>query len=341
MVMSSVFRVFFIAAVLFVLSGHSFAQADEICGESAGSTWMTTPFVYGRVLLNGFEGRKLPKVTVVLYDRSRSESRQTIDKSGYYCFRNTNGAGGFVAIEVEGLEVVRRSLPSGSGPAQFREDFEINPTHPEKTKPPSAISAKYAYPRNGKNAELFEKASAAEKEKQMGKAAQFLKEMVAADPADFVAWAKLGSAYYEQNQMSEAEAALKKAIEAKADYGPAHMNLGRVYMMQKNVDQAIEKFDMATAIDPSSARAFQLLGEAYLLARKGTLGVAALNEAIRLDPIGMAECHLLMARLYDLAGVKPLASREYRLFLEKVPQHADKKKFEKYIKDNPEQAESK
>ena len=103
--MSSVFRVFFIAAVLFVLSGHSFAQADEICGESAGSTWMTTPFVYGRVLLNGFEGRKLPKVTVILYDRSRSESRQTIDKSGYYCFRNTNGAGGFVAIEVEGLEV--------------------------------------------------------------------------------------------------------------------------------------------------------------------------------------------------------------------------------------------
>ena len=97
----------------------------------------------------------------------------------------------------------------------------------------------------------------------------------------------------------------------------------------------------ATAIDPSSARAFQLLGEAYLLARKGTLGVAALNEAVRLDPIGMAECHLLMARLYDLAGVKPLASREYRLFLEKVPQHPEKKKLEKYIKDNPEEAGSK
>lgn len=59
--MSSVFRVFFIASVLFVLSGHSFAQADEICGESAGSTWMTTPFVYGRVLLNGFKGAQAAK----------------------------------------------------------------------------------------------------------------------------------------------------------------------------------------------------------------------------------------------------------------------------------------
>ncbi|MBP6003166.1 MAG: hypothetical protein KA746_07010 [Pyrinomonadaceae bacterium] len=52
--------------------------------------------------------------------------------------------------------------------------------------------------------------------------------------------------------------------------------------------------------------------------------------------IGMAECHLLKARLYDLAGAKNLASHEYKTFLAKVTEHPEKKKFEKYIKDNPE-----
>jgi hypothetical protein len=49
----------------------------------------------------------------------------------------------------------------------------------------------------------------------------------------------------------------------------------------------------------------------------------------------MAECHLLLARLYDRAGAKPYASREYKLFLAKVPGHADAKKFVAYIQENP------
>jgi hypothetical protein len=55
----------------------------------------------------------------------------------------------------------------------------------------------------------------------------------------------------------------------------------------------------------------------------------------------MAESHLLLAVLYDRAGAKDLASREYRLFLSKVRDHPDQKKFEKYIKDNPETTSSK
>ncbi len=103
----------------------------------------------------------------------------------------------------------------------------------------------------------------------------------------------------------------------------------------KQHDAAIGIFKHATELDPNSARAFQLLGETYLLARQGTLAVEALNEAIRLDPIGMAGCHLQMAHLYELAGAKQLAAKEYKLFLAKVPDHPDKKKFEKFIKDNP------
>jgi tetratricopeptide (TPR) repeat protein len=112
--------------------------------------------------------------------------------------------------------------------------------------------------------------------------------------------------------------------------------MGQIRMAQKQYLAAIEILKHAASLDTKLARTFQLLGEAYLLSKQGTLGVAALNEAIRLDPQGMAECHLQIAHLYELAGAKQLAAKEYKLFLEKVPDHKDKKRLEKYIKDNPE-----
>jgi hypothetical protein len=39
--------------------------------------------------------------------------------------------------------------------------------------------------------------------------------------------------------------------------------------------------------------------------------------------------------LYELANAKQLAAAEYRSFLKKVPEHPDKKRLEKFIKDNP------
>ena len=62
----------------------------------------------------------------------------------------------------------------------------------------------------------------------------------------------------------------------------------------------------------------------------------ALNKALELDPITMAECHLALAHLYELAGAKQLATKEYKEFLKKVPGYSDRKKLEKFINDNPE-----
>ena len=105
-------------------------------------------------------------------------------------------------------------------------------------------------------------------------------------------------------------------------------------MAQKQYEAGIEIFKHAAALEPNDARTFRLLGEAYLQNKQGTLGAQALNHAIRLDPIGQAECHLQLAHLFQLAGAKELAAAEYKKFLEKVPNHPDKKKFEKYISDN-------
>lgn len=320
-----------------LFAGTGYAQTDEICGESGATPWINTAFVYGRLDLKGYEGKKLPKITVVLLDRQNNEKRITVDRSGNYCFRETNGSGGIIVIEVEGVEATRRSLPSGGAPAPIRQDFELLATGNEKLGPPKTISAKYNYPRNAKNSELFANAAVAENGKDHKKAIALLQELVAADPMDYSAWAKLGALYFDQNKMGDAETAFQSALKAKPDFGPGMVNLGRIFLAQKQLDKAIDVLFKATEIEPNNARGFQLLGEAYILNKKGSLGVEALNEAIRLDPIGMAESHLLMAMLYDRAGYKPMASREYRIFLEKVPNHPDKKKFEKYIKDNPEE----
>jgi tetratricopeptide (TPR) repeat protein len=334
--MSSIVWLLYIFTLLLFPAVCGSAQITEICGETGSSAWLSSSAVYGRVGLNGFDlSKRLPRIVITVTDSQRNEHTQTITETGNYCFMDLKANGGWIVLEVEGKEIGRRSLPTGLI-TQHRQDFEVYAENSTTTKPPSTISAKNAYPRSEKNAVLLEKAAAEEKNQQLAKAIQYLKQIVSDDPKDFVAWFQLGAIYFGQNNFSEAESAYKNAIGAKPDHTPSLLNLGRIYLVNKKHDEAIVALLKATQTEPTAARGFQLLGEAYLLSKKGTLGVEALNEAIRLDPVGMAECHLLMARLYDAAGAKPLASREYRLFLEKVPNHADKEKFQQYIKDNPE-----
>lgn len=306
----------------------------EACGDSGGSTWATDAAVYGRVNLHGFEGSKFPKITVTLSDRSRNEHRFTIDRNGYYCFRGVDGGGGMIVIDVDGNEVERRSLGSSTtGLRQHRQDFDIfSSGSVQKT---GTISAKFIYQRDAANTVLFERAAEAEQKKDLKTAANLLREMLGNDPRDYVAWARLGSVYFEMNELKLAEKAYTESLRFRPDFSFAMMNMGRIHLAQNNTESAIKFLERATQLEPTAPRGFQLLGEAYILAKKGTLGVEALNEAIRLDPIGMADSHLLMATLYDRAGAKSWASREYKVFLEKKPDHADRKKFEKYIKDNP------
>ncbi|HLL99597.1 MAG TPA: tetratricopeptide repeat protein, partial [Pyrinomonadaceae bacterium] len=280
-------------------------------------------------------GAKLPNVTVIFEDGQQSTARLTVGKSGNYCFKRKSGGSGTLIIEVDGIEAARRTLTS-FGSAQQREDFEIFLTQSQKTPAPGVISAKFSHPANPKTVELYKKTAEAENRKNINQAIEHLKEIVSIDAADFIAWAKLGALYAEKNSLPEAEAAFRKSLELKIEYTPAWMHVGKIRVAQKQFEAAIEIFKHIITLEPTSARAFQLLGEAYLQARQGSLGAQALNEAIRLDPIGMAESHLQLAHLYQLAGAKQQAAREYKLFLTKVPNHPDKKKFEEFIRNNPE-----
>lgn len=329
---------FVLAIMLVMMVAAVRAQVDDICAEvgvmpSLDSPFAHVPYVFGRVTLRGFDsGLKPPKVTVIFSDGQQGVRRWMLGKSGNYCFRRGGGSG-LLVVEVDGIEVGRRTLPS-FGAAQQREDFEVLASGDKRSAPPAAFSAKLSHPPNPKTAELYIKAADAERVRDIGRAIAHLKEIVSIDPSDFIAWAKLGSLLLELKSFTEADAAFRRSLELKVEYTPAWINVGKLRMAQNQYEAAIEIFKHAASLEPTSARIYQLLGEAYLQGRKGTLGAEALNKSIELDPIGMAECHLQLAHLYQLAGAKALAAREYRLFLGKVPDHPDKKKFEKYIKDN-------
>jgi tetratricopeptide (TPR) repeat protein len=326
-----------VTAILFV-SGIATAQIDDICREagvvpSLDSPFANIPYIYGRVTLAASDERRPPKITVIFWDREQSETRWTVGKSGYYCFKRNNPNGGLLVVEVNGIEAARRNLPS-FGPNQQREDFDVMPPEIPHNAAPTSISAKFSRPPNDKTSALYGKAADMERGKRLSDVLGISKEIVAIDPDDFIAWAKLGTVNFELNDLPAADAAFRRALEIRVDYTPAWINVGKLRIAQKQFAAAVEIFKHSLVLEPNTPRYYQLLGEAYLYDKRGTLGAEALNHAIALDPVGMADCHVLLAKLYDLAGQKANAAREYSLLLEKVKDHPDRKKFEKYIKEN-------
>lgn len=324
-----------------ILACNVSGQVDEICAASGlmpslDSPFAHVPYVYGKVVLKDYDPSvKFPKVTVIFVDGQQSRERWMIDKSGNYCFKRKSSGGGSLIIEVEGIEAASRTLTS-FGSSQQREDFEIYLNQSSKTAPPGVVSSKFIYPPNPQTTELYKKTVEAEEKNEPKKAIDYLKQIVVIDPADFIAWAKLGALYFGQESFTEADAAFRKCLELKVEYTPAWINVGKMRIIQKQYEAAIEIFKHAAELEPTSAKTFRLLGETYLQAKQGSLGAEALNQAIKLDPVGMAECHLLLGHLYELAKAKNLATHEYKLFLTKVPDYKDKNKLEKFIKENPE-----
>lgn len=338
----SIFAIAFAAILMCGAQHQAIGQAaDDICREfgetptrEVGRDNRLVPYVFGRVLLRGLpDGAKQPRVTAMYSDNSQPATRQVIGRSGNYCFQK-RGSSGTIIIEVEGVEVARKGVSDISTQRQ-REDFEVFPPGVRQNAPPAVISVKFNRPSNVLTDDLYKRVADAERNKRPDEAAELLKQIVEIDAVDFLAWSRLGYTYIERNMLPEAESAFKKALSVRPDFTPAMLSLGMLKGFQNQFDDAIRYLERAVASDPNSARAYRLLGEAYLQVKRGTDGLAALDEALRIDPQGMAECHLLKARLFHLAGAKHLASAEYKTFLGKVADHPDKKAFEQYIKDNP------
>lgn len=291
--------------------------------------------VSGQITLQGFDRKqRQPVINVrILLSGATADSTITND-TGFYLLRNVPRENVVLVVEIDGAEVTRQPIVS-SPMGNPRIDISIPwPIAADAVKP-GVIAARPVYDRSPKNEEIFQSAMAASKAKETTKAISLLNKVLESDPKDFVAWTELGTIYFKENQLDNGEGCYFKAIELKRDYALALLNLGKLYMSKKQYDNAVLALSNAVKSSPDSSDAHHFLGESYLQLKKGSLAVVSLNEAIRLSPGEKAELHLRLASLYDSAGMKGKASAEYKAFLLKRPDFAQKAQLEKYIADNP------
>jgi tetratricopeptide (TPR) repeat protein len=265
---------------------------------------------------------------------SSSERRQPVSPGGRYRFLEvTNGAYDLV-VESEGQEVGRlRLLIQDFVKTDIRQDIDLvwSDSLLRRNKA-SVVSALYLRKRD--NQKLFDQAFAASEKQQFEEAVALLKQLLASDPKDFVAWTLLGAVYAKLNRPGEASDAYRRALVENKEYLTAWLDLGSLHLAQKSYVELLRLMAQALRLRPDSAKANYLAGEAYLGLKQGNYAAAFLNEALRLDPDGMAEVHLRLAMLYHAAGYKDLAAAEYEKFLAKRPDYPQRAELERYIKEN-------
>lgn len=296
-----------------------------------------SPALVGTLTITAREGAKLPEqFFVVLYRTDRTEiGRQQVTNHGSYRFTGVANGDYEIAVEGDGRTLGRMSITVRfAGGADVKQDLELE--WRDRSAPASAgtISALDLYKRNPENESLMNQALAARSKKNYAEAANLLKQIVGADAKDFEAWTDLGNLLFAQGNQGEAEKAFRRALEERPSYPVALLNLGKMQYGQKNYDAAIATLSQLISEHPESAAGHRFLGEAYLRIKKGSKAVPELEEAARLDPGNQAEAHLSLAALYDAANLKDRAAAEYEKFLAKKPDYPDRKKLEKYIREN-------
>jgi tetratricopeptide (TPR) repeat protein len=275
-------------------------------------------------------------VTIILYDQAlKMVGRQNVSSRGRYRFNQLLRGEYEIVIEAEGMEITRMRVNLVGAPDMgVRQDFEFE-WKPKYGATPKGltgvISADDIYNRPAVNKALFQKAQEATGKKKYEQAVTYLRQIIDNDKQDFPVWTLLGSLYLAQEKVDEAEKAYLGALEAKPTYVMALLHLGRLRASQKRYDQAIEPLTRAVELRPTSGEANLMLGEAYLRIKKGSKAIPYLDEAARQ---GKPEAHLRLGWLYDAAGLREQAAREYEEFLKKNPTYADRKKLEKYISAN-------
>ena len=276
---------------------------------------------------------------ILLYtDGGTLLGRQTVTNNGRYRFLNVANGHYDVVVEVEGAEVARvRVFIQSAYKTDFRQDLHLEwragITHRERARS-QTVSAADFYDRPSRNKSLFEKAQRLLDNGRNRDAASILTEIVDVDPADFQAWTELGTAQLMGGNMADAEKSYRRAIQERPTFVLALLNLGRVLINQQRYAESVDTLISASQERPDSADAHFLLGKTYLKLKQGSKAVPHLNEAIRLDPEGKADAHLLLAALYDAAGIKDRAASEYEKFLAKKKDYGDRKKLERYIAEH-------
>jgi len=278
------------------------------------------------------QGQARLSINLVLYTESGSVvGRQAIMAGSRYRFVGIRTGAYDLVIQIDNNEVARiRTIVGGSIETEYRQDLdlELQSNRAAVRAKPGTISAADLYERAADNQTLFTKARSAMLKQKYGDAAALFKQLLAADPKDFGAWAELGTTFFLQDKFGDAENAYRRALEEKPKFALGLLNLGRVLIAQKKFEEAIRPLTQLIEVRNDSADGNFLIGEAYLQMKKGSRAVPYLKEAARL---GQADAHLRLATLYNAAGLKSEAAFEYEEFLKKKPDYPNRKELDRYI----------
>jgi len=332
-------RRYLLLAIAFVLAfeGLAYAQGGSVSQPGAGSRRNFS--LTGDLKVDDAQAdasQKAAVYEVILYTRGNDVfSRQRVANGNRYRFNNIFNGDYYLAVEFEGTEIARMPiLISANSTDDIRQDLELKWKARPGGRGTGVVNAADLYNRTSETKSLYEKASQEIAAKNFSQATQTLRSVVAADPKDFPAWTDLGMVYFLRKDLDAAENSYQGAIAAKPAHVSALVNLGRVRIAKKNNEGALEPLEAALKADPKSAQANYFLGEAYLALKKGSKAVGYLNAALAIDPIGMADAHLRLGSLYNLAGYKDRAAAEYEQFIAKKPDYPERKKLEEYIQAN-------
>src|SRR6266480_2484800 len=316
---------------LAVLVVFFFGNAVQLLGQVRTVRTGGNHTVYGDIKVREDPGSGVRPLSldVLLYNEfGNLMSRQTVSGNGRYRFNDLTEGRYYVVVEVENSEIARINVDFSSPlKTDVREDVELQWRDVSAAKKAAVIAAADKYDRQGKNAQMFRKATEAMENKRYDQASLLLQQIVENDPKDFPAWEELGRVNFIQKQFDNAEKAYLEALKAHPNYALVLLSLGRLRIAQKNFEGAVEVLTKAVKLQPESAQENYFLGEAYLQLKKGSMATGYLYEALRLDPVGMAEAHLRLAALYNAVGYKDKAANEYEDFLKKQPDYPDRKKL--------------
>jgi tetratricopeptide (TPR) repeat protein len=308
-----------------------FAQSESRSSQSGSRRGFT---LYGDLKVEESQGgvETSSMFDVILYTAGNQVvARERVGNGGRYRFNNVFNGEYYLAVELDNVEVARVTLQIPENAVEhIRQDLEFRWKGGLRSAG-GVLSARDTYNRTNQNRTLYDRAMKEINNRKFSKAVELLRSLLESDPKDFPAWSELGMVYFTQKEFEAAENSFLKAIEAKPDHVPSLVSLGRVRLARKNSDAAIEALQAALKADPQSPSANYFMGEAYLALRQGSQAARYLNEAIKIDPLGMADAHLRLATLYNLAGSKERAAIEYNEFLKKRPDYPDGQKLRDYI----------
>ncbi|MFQ5737669.1 MAG: tetratricopeptide repeat protein [Acidobacteriota bacterium] len=296
--------------------------------------------LFGDLKIEGEEPAAVhrPAFRVLLQNVSGQILReQTVAVGGRYRFLEVPNGEYILVVEAGNHQMVRIPLLINEFKStDLRRDLELVWGRGEEhsRNEGGAKLPTHVYARAKSRQDLYHNAQQEIQRGNSRRAASFLEKVVEGDPGDFEAWTELGTARFRSKEFEKAETAYLRALEAKSDYLLALLNLGKLRMARRNFEGAVQSLTQATQLDPGRAEAFYFLGEAHLQIRKGSRAVECFNRALALDPVGMAEAHLRMARLYRAAGYPALVVREYERFLARQPHAPQRKKLEEYIAEH-------